>query len=92
MTWKINREWVYCRDRMPPNPCPVFAAVRSLVDDREPWIVEVFYSRISGKDYWGYGYDAIPMIESGEAEVYAWMERWFPEPPVLPDGKGDEND
>lgn len=79
---------------MPPNPCPVYAAVRSLVDnrDREPWVVEVFYSRFSGKDHWGYGLNAIPMIEKGDAEVYAWMEHLFPDPPELPDGKGNKND
>lgn len=86
-----KREWVYCKDRMPPSGgCHVFAAVRSLVDDREPWLVEVYFARFWDHDHWGWADTAIPMIENGEAEVYAWMPRLLPEVPELPDAKGAE--
>ncbi len=90
-------EWIYCKDQLPEDiqawnvftdkgakwfpGAHVFAACRSLIDDREPWTVDVFYAVLNGKRYWGHGYSAIPMIEMGQAEVYAWKPKIFPEPP-----------
>jgi len=95
--YKERDEWIYCKDLMPEDVesgnimiedgklyfvgCHCFAALRSLIDDREPWTVDVFYTVLAGKRHWGYGDSAIPMVEAGEAEVYAWKPKRFPEPP-----------
>ena len=78
-------KWIYCKDQMPEDVMPercftengemcfegahVWAACRSLVDNREPWVTDLFYSVLNGRPCWGYGVNAIPMVELGKAEV-----------------------
>ena len=95
----ILGKWIYCKDQMPEDVMPercftengemwfegahVWAACRSLVDNREPWVTDLFYSVLNGRPCWGYGVNAIPMVELGKAEVYDWMMKEFPEPPEI---------
>lgn len=74
---------------MPEPNTFVNATCRSLIDDRDNWTVETFYSPIPkeqnkfGFSDWG----NIPILNWGQAEVIAWMERRIPEP-----YKGENND
>ncbi len=69
------RKWISIRDRMPEHFMCCYVALRSLVDDRENWVVETVFSPF--RDLAG----EIPYVEWGKAEPYAWMEKVIPEPP-----------
>ena len=72
------RKWISVKERL-PNECEyVWAAVRSLKDDREPWVVEVVYFTHRRSGPWD-----IPLVAWGDAEVYAWKPVIFPKPPRL---------
>ena len=88
--------WIPVSERLPEPMTFVNATCRSLVDNRENWVVETIYVPIP-KEYnprhysdWG----NIPMLNWGEAEVIAWMERDIPEPykMVEPQEREDNND
>lgn len=74
--------WIPVSERL-PKPCTfVNVTCHSLIDDREDWVVETLYLPIP-KDYnpmrysdWG----NIPMLNDGDCEVIAWVERIIPEP------------
>lgn len=75
-------KWIPVSERLPELYTFVYATCHSLVDDRENWVIETCYVPIP-KEYnsrkfsdWG----NIPMLNHGEAEVIAWMERDIPEP------------
>lgn len=75
-------EWIPVTERLPKPFTLVNATCRSLVDDREDWVIETLYLPIpkeankKGYSDWG----NIPMLNWGEAEVIAWVERIIPEP------------
>lgn len=75
-------EWIPVTERLPKPFTLVNATCRSLVDDREDWVIETLYLPIpkeankNGYSDWG----NIPMLNWGEAEVIAWVERIIPEP------------
>lgn len=75
-------EWIPVTERLPKPFTFVNATCRSLVDDREDWVIETLYLPIpkeankNGYSDWG----NIPMLNWGEAEVIAWVERIIPEP------------
>ena len=75
-------KWIPVSERLPKPYTFVNATCRSLVDDRENWAIETLYLPIpkenneQGYSDWG----DIPMLNWGEAEVIAWMERKIPEP------------
>ena len=74
--------WIPVSEKLPEPFTFVNATCRSLVDDRENWVVETLYSPIPkevnkrGYSNWG----NIPMLNWGEAEVIAWVERIIPQP------------
>ena len=66
-------QWVPCSERLPGEYMSFYATVKSLIDNRECWVIEGMYTK-----FWQWG--KIPMIDIGEAEVIAWMPKCFPEP------------
>jgi len=68
-----EQRWIKTSKRLPEMCMPFYATVRSLIDDRENWVIEGYYNPITK---WG----IIPMIEMGKAEVVAWMPKEFPSP------------
>ena len=74
--------WIPVSEKLPEPFTFVNATCRSLVDDRENWVVETIYSPIPKEankyDYSDWG--NIPMLNWGEAEVIAWVERIIPQP------------
>ena len=77
-----TKKWIPVSESLPKPFTFVNATCRSLVDDRENWVIETCYVPIpkaankNGYSDWG----NIPMLNTGEAEVIAWMERVIPEP------------
>lgn len=75
-------KWIPVSERLPKPYTYVNATCRSLVDNREDWVVETLYLPIpkenneQGYSDWG----NIPMLNWHKAEVVAWMERKIPEP------------
>ena len=65
--------WIPCSEKMPPDYQWYYATCKSLVDNRENWVVEGCYTP------WEH-FNSTPMIKCGEAEVIAWMPKGFPEP------------
>lgn len=69
-------QWISVNDRLPGTYEPFYAACKSLIDDRENWVIEGIYKCTSFGGPWG-----VPLVEMGKAEVYAWMPKKLPEPP-----------
>lgn len=75
-------KWIPVSEKLPEPFMYVNATCRSLVDDRENWVVETIYLPIP-KEVNKHGYSDwgnIPMLNCGEAEVIAWVERIIPQP------------
>ena len=75
-------KWILVSEKLPKPFTFVNATCRSLVDDRENWVVETVYVPIP-KEVNKHGYSDwgnIPMLNWGEAEVVAWVERIIPQP------------
>lgn len=78
---RLNRQWIPVSERLPKPYTWVYATCKSLVDDRENWVIDTCYVPLP-KEYnskysdWG----NIPMLNWGQAEVIAWMEWIIPEP------------
>ena len=75
-------KWIPVSEKLPEPFMYVNATCRSLVDDRENWVVETIYLPIP-KEVNKHGYSDwgnIPMLNWGEAEVIAWVERIIPQP------------
>ena len=66
--------WIPCNKKLPKNWEYVHATCISLIDDREPWVIEGFYNNIPG---WK---ELTPMIYLGHAEVIAWKPYKLPAP------------
>ena len=87
---KPSGKWIPVSERLPEPYMFVNATCRSLVDDREDWVIETIYLPIpkeankKGYSDWG----NIPMLNCREAEVVAWMERVIPEPYKV-EGQGE---
>jgi len=74
--------WTSVSEKLPEPFTYVNATCRSLIDDREDWVIETLYLPIP-KEANKYGYSDwgnIPMLNRGDAEVIAWVERIIPEP------------
>jgi hypothetical protein len=75
-------KWIPVSKKLPEPFTFVNATCRSLIDDREDWVIETLYSPIP-KEVNEYGFSDwgnIPMLNCGEAEVIAWVERIIPQP------------
>ena len=75
-------KWIPVSERL-PEPCTfVNVTCHSLIDDREDWVVETLYLPIpknhNPMHYSDWG--NIPMLNDGDCEVIAWVERIIPEP------------
>ena len=66
-------QWIPCKELLPSDYQWYYATCKSLVDNRENWVVEGCYTP------WEH-FNSTPMIKCGEAEVIAWMPKEFPEP------------
>ena len=64
----MQPEWIPCSKKMPPDFQWCYATCKSLVDNRENWVIDWCY--IPGEHF-----NSIPMIRYGDAEVIAWMPR-----------------
>ena len=74
--------WIPVSEKLPEPFTFVNATCRSLIDDREDWVVETVYLPIP-KEANKHGYSDwgnIPMLNWGGAEVIAWVERIIPQP------------
>lgn len=77
-----EQKWIPVSEKLPKPFTFVNATCRSLVDDRENWVIETVYMPIP-KEVNKHGYSDwgnIPMLNWGEAEVIAWVERIIPQP------------
>ena len=75
-------KWIPVSEKLPEPFTFVNATCRSLIDDREDWVIETLYSPIP-KEVNEYGFSDwgnIPMLNCGDAEVIAWVERIIPQP------------
>ena len=66
--------WVSVEDELPSEFQSVWAACK--MGGRENWTIETIYDPYLSCP-WGH----IPVLDSGKAIVYAWMDRTEPEPP-----------
>lgn len=67
-------KWISVTERLPDKFQSIFAACKS--EGRENWTIDTVYDPFL-KCHWG----RIPILESGKAVVYAWMDNSAPEPP-----------
>ncbi len=71
--------WIPVSERLPKAFEFVNCTCHSLIDDREDWVIEsVYIPQPSDSPYSDWG--NIPMLNSGDCEVVAWMHRDIPEP------------
>ena len=86
-------KWIPVSEKLPNPYMFVNATCRSLVDDRDDWVVETIYLPIpkehNPRHYSDWG--NIPMLNWGEAEVIAWMERIIPKPYKMVEEQQGEN-
>ena len=76
---KEQRRWIPCSERLPKEFEFVNCTCHSLIDDREDWVVETVYiPQPSDSPYSDWG--NIPMLNSGDCEVVAWVHRYIPKP------------
>ena len=74
-----TQEWIPVSERLPKEFEFVNCTCHSLIDDREDWVVETVYiPQPSDSPYSDWG--NIPMLNSGDCEVVAWVHRDIPKP------------
>lgn len=72
-------KWIPVSERLPKAFEFVNCTCHSLIDDREDWVIETVYiPQPSDSPYSDWG--NIPMLNSGDCKVVAWMHRDIPEP------------
>ena len=71
--------WIPISERLPKAYEFVNCTCHSLIDDREDWVIETCYiPQLPNSPYSDWG--NIPMLNSCECEVIAWMHRDIPKP------------
>lgn len=71
--------WISVSERLPKAYESVNCTCHSLIDDREDWVIETSYiPQLPFSPYSDWG--NIPMLNSCECEVIAWMHRDIPKP------------
>lgn len=71
--------WIPVSEKLPKAFEFVNCTCHSLIDDREDWVVETVYiPQLPNSPYSDWG--NIPMLNSGDCEVIAWVHRDIPEP------------
>ena len=71
--------WIPVSERLPKAFEFVNCTCHSLIDDREDWVIETVYvPQPSNSPYSDWG--NIPMLNSGDCTVVAWVHRDIPEP------------
>lgn len=76
---RLNRQWIPVSERLPEKYTFVWATCKSLIDDRENWVIDTCYlPKEYNSEYSDWG--NIPMLNWGHAEVIAWMEQNIPKP------------
>lgn len=74
-----KKRWVPVSERLPRKFEFVDCTCHSLIDNREDWVVETVYiPQPPNSPYSDWG--NIPMLNSCECEVIAWMHRDIPKP------------
>lgn len=74
-----TQNWIPVSERLPKEFEFVNCTCHSLIDDREDWVVETVYTpQPSDSPYSDWG--NIPMLNSGDCEVVAWVHRDIPKP------------
>ena len=74
-----HTRWIPVSERLPNAYEFVNCTCHSLIDDREDWVIETVY--IPQPSYSPYSdWGNIPMLNSGDCKVVAWMHRDIPEP------------
>ena len=72
-------EWIPVSERLPKAFEFVNCTCHSLIDDREDWVIETVYvPQPSDSPYSDWG--NIPMLNSGDCKVVAWVHRDIPQP------------
>ena len=74
-------EWIPVKDKLPAMGTFVWVTCRSLIDDRDNWVIDTCYIPLpkdANRKYSDWG--NIPMLNWGHAEVIAWMHRDIPKP------------
>lgn len=69
-----NGGWIPVEQKTPEDFTNVYATCISLVDDREPWVIEGIYHSVTGWE------EMTPYLSWGKAKVIAWMPKELPEP------------
>ena len=71
--------WIPVSERLPKAFEFVNCTCHSLIDDREDWVIETIYvPQPADSPYSDWG--NIPMLNSGDCKVVAWVHRDIPEP------------
>ena len=79
LTAQPEQRWIPVSKRLPMEFEFVNCTCHSLIDDREDWVVETVYiPQPSDSPYSDWG--NIPMLNSGDCEVVAWVHRDIPKP------------
>lgn len=72
-------QWIPVSEKLPKAFEFVNCTCHSLIDDREDWVIETIYvPQPSDSPYSDWG--NIPMLNSGDCKVVAWVHRGIPEP------------
>ena len=83
--------WIPISEKLPKAFEFVNCTCHSLIDDRDDWVVESIYiPQPSDSPYSDWG--NIPMLNSGDCEVVAWMHRDIPEPYKAESDKGSDDE
>lgn len=67
-------DWIPVEQKTPEDFTNVYATCISLVDDREPWVIEGIYHSLTGWE------EITPFLSWGYAKVIAWMPKKIPAP------------